>query len=716
MWGSSRTILDVYDFDGNHVKRHAIEYPEGIYFTGVYSIISNPEGTELNAIVHYGSGVVKPDFGFVTIDTETGEVTDLQPVFSEKSRKLVHPGASIFNIAYIGEYAVATLDDNNNGGMLSKWQLLLFKDNEAITDFDLSTLNVSLFESFSIDESTDTLYAVGIEKGELISMAFDMNNGHLKSSNSFENTGDDSFNITEYTATNNGELVKIDSLGNIMKVNTDTMTPQTVIESNWYTPYLLPKADNDWIFNSGVLSSNENRTVILDLVSTYYGSDESVSNLYIRVLRKAETNPHAGKKIIELALPPNSGVTDYLSKAIYEFNKTDNEYIIRIWDKYNTGFIPGRITTSASEDDTKIFEMIQDLKGDDAPDIALGVQKNYAMRDEVFMDLSDFLEPEVLAKQYGNIFEAGKINGKLYFLPITLEIEGLVTNTELVPDGAPGITFEDFEKLINEEMNGFSPYDFPSSTVYNKQSFLLSCIDTKSAIEGETIDFGTAQFRAAAEYTKENFEYDDETTTPIEYLYDWSRYRGECYYAKIDDYLDYVHACFTENAYYKIIGTPSVDARGPRFKALETISVSATTDVKDGCKKFLNYLFSGAFLSENDYAFRHIVTNMDIMNKDIENLTTLNNDAYDRYLVSVQSGVIRPVPEYAKVTGDKHATDDMRAIFMNSLGTISTYYYEDYTIVQFALEELAPYYAGDRTLDDVIRYLNDRTTKYIREM
>ena len=44
------------------------------------------------------------------------------------------------------------------------------------------------------------------------------------------------------------------------------------------------------------------------------------------------------------------------------------------------------------------------------------------------------------------------------------------------------------------------------------------------------------------------------------------------------------------------------------------------------------------------------------------------------------------------------------------------YYYEDYTIVQFVFEELAPYYAGDRSLEDAIRYINDRTSKYVREM
>ena len=58
----------------------------------------------------------------------------------------------------------------------------------------------------------------------------------------------------------------------------------------------------------------------------------------------------------------------------------------------------------------------------------------------------------------------------------------------------------------------------------------------------------------------------------------------------------------------------------------------------------------------------------------------------------------------------------MRDSFKESLSSISTYYYEDHTIVQFVEEELAPYYAGDRSLDEAIRYINDRVTKYVREM
>jgi hypothetical protein len=436
------------------------------------------------------------------------------------------------------------------------------------------------------------------------------------------------------------------------------------------------------------------------------------------VLKKADKNPHAGKTVVELALPVNSGITDYLARSIYQFNKEDNEYLIRVWNKYKTGFNLGRSLFGAvDEDEQQVYQMIQDLRGDDAPDLVIGIQKNYAMRDDVFMDLTDFLDPDVMEKQFGNIIEAGRINGKLYFLPVTLKIEGLVTNKELLKDGAVGITFDDYDKLIKNDMNGFSPYDHAFTLAYNKRSFILSCIDTKKAIEGDKIEFGTEQFRAAVEYANENIPYENEKSMPDGYDYEYSkRYRGECYYEKIDDFLDYVRACRTTEGQYTIIGTPSVDASGPRFTAIETISVSATTDAKDGCRKFMNYLFSGSAFAPSECEFKQIVTNKDVMNNNLKILSDINNKAVKSYQDSKASKAIIVPSEIDTAYGDKEATDDMRDRFIKSLSSITVYYYEDYAIVQFLDEELKPYFAGDRSLDDAIKFINDRTTKYVREM
>ena len=709
-----RTLLDTYDYEGNRIGRQEVTCPELEDFRigSIFTCSSDPEGKTLKTILYIHSAS-KHETVFADIDTSTGIVSNIKKVFTKELEKI---RGNIFRFESAGEYTIAVLDKADAG--IIDYQLMLFKNDEFVCVLDLSTVKIMyLLYGFYIDESADSLYMSCYEAADIVALEFSLKTGKLKNKKSFLDSDAKSVNFGEYTLTNNSEMCKIDSRGNIVKLNINSMTPETVIDTNWYSPYFYSLGNNKYSVTSTILSCTENKTVILDSESATYACYEYTNTDYIRVLKKADKNPHAGKQIIELALPLNDGITDYLARAIFEFNKSDNEYLIRVWDKYKTGFVIGRsAVATGDENEQQVYKMIQDLKGDDAPDLALDIQKNYAMRDEVFMDLTDFLEPEVMNKQFGNIIEAGRINGKLYFLPVTLEIEALVTKSDTLKDGAIGLTFEEYDKLVKDSMFGFSPYDYPNSEVYNKRAFILSCIDTKGSIDGNKIEFGTDQFRTAVQYAKEHFKYDDLNSTPQEYLMDWSRYRGKCYYARIGDYLDYVHDCYTSKDPYSIIGTPSVDASGPRFKAIETISVSATTDVKDGCKKFINYLFAGTAFASGDCDFRHIVTNREIMNKNIETLAERNNEVYKWFEAQVENGVFIPAAGLDKAYGDKYATDDMAEIFLNSLSTISTYYYEDYSIIKFLDEELAPYYAGDRSLDDAIKYVNDRTAKYVREM
>ena len=49
------------------------------------------------------------------------------------------------------------------------------------------------------------------------------------------------------------------------------------------------------------------------------------------------------------------------------------------------------------------------------------------------------------------------------------------------------------------------------------------------------------------------------------------------------------------------------------------------------------------------------------------------------------------------------------------LSNLSVYYIEDKDIRNIICEELAPYYVGDHSIDDTIKYINDRVSKYINE-
>lgn len=713
-WATVRTVLDTYDYEGNLLNRQTIDLPDDLQLFDVCGSTVDSEGKTIKTVIQFAG---YQNTAFVEIDAESGTVTNMKELIGEAVKRRLKPESDLLSINSSGKYTLAVMWHPRRTGESSNRQLLLFKDGEFVQVLEPSNVSfLALMDGFSVDESANSLFVGVYTMDDNLSLEFDIATGQQKSARSFLETGGETLDFAEYTATADGDLCKIDSLGNIISIDTGKMTPKTIIDANWYTPYFYPVYSEEQGVRSKIISCGEERTVIVDSEYILYGVDITEQKSYIRVLTRSDKNPHAGKEIIKIALPPNSGVSDYLAKTIYEFNKADNEYLIRVWDKYNSGFTIGLAAGVLEENDQEVYKMIQALNGKDAPDIVINIQKNYAMHDDVFMDLTGFLEQEVMDKQYKNIIEAGRIDGKLYFLPVTIEIEGLVTNKELIEDGAAGLTFEEFEKLIKDKMNGFSPYDYPNSYAYNKRTFLLSCIDTKRAIEGQKIEFGTEQFRAAAEYAKDNFVYDNEKSVPKEYATDWTRFRGECYYARIGDYLDFVYACNKSNASYKIIGTPSTAASGPRFKAVETVSVSATTKVKDGCRKFLNYMYSGAAYNSAECDFRFITTNKEIMDRNIEFLTKHNNDAYNDYKTSVETGKFIPAAGLDKAFGHKEATADMSGSFKESLSSISTYYYEDHMIVKFVEEELAPYYAGDRSLDDAVRFLNDRTAKYIREM
>ena len=253
--------------------------------------------------------------------------------------------SSIWFATSIGDYeAVITIDDYA-GGPLKYDQLVLFKDTELVCYIELAELNLrDILFSISIDESKNSLYLAGYEEADLVNFEFDITNGELKNKKSFYDFDDESVNIAEYTPTDNGELCKIDSLGTITRVNISDMTPETVLDTNWYNPYFYAHGTDDDYTASTVLSYSADRTILLDSESKAYGMSGVFNAQYIRVLTKMDKNPHAGKEIIELAFPIKPEASAYLARSINEFNNTDDEYLIRIWDKSrNSGVMKHRI-------------------------------------------------------------------------------------------------------------------------------------------------------------------------------------------------------------------------------------------------------------------------------------------------------------------------------------------------------------------------------------
>lgn len=95
-------------------------------------------------------------------------------------------------------------------------------------------------------------------------------------------------------------------------------------------------------------------------------------------------------------------------------------------------------------------------------------------------------------------------------------------------------------------------------------------------------------------------------------------------------------------------------------------------------------------------------------------ITEKNNDAQAGLLE--MADYMTGIADDAALYGYKYAGDGLGDNFLDCLTALSRYYYDDPVITAFLTEEIGPYYAGDRSLDDVIKILNDRSEKYIKEM
>ncbi|MDO4421118.1 MAG: hypothetical protein Q4C15_03620 [Eubacteriales bacterium] len=711
-----RTMLDTYDSNGNLLNQIKVTDPGNYSITMINNIKPGKDGNTAEAIAEL-FGASGFETAIITIDLISGEAKDPRPFRNADGSNLeLQEGnsswAGVTDVYTAGDYYFPVIYASGYSTSSTVY-IYSFVGSEYKCEFDMSELpDIYNLDEFSYDSISKTVFTIGYTRndGPLV-LEFDPETGKLINSTKYDAQNTDDINLAEYQAVTSGELCRIDTLGNITAFDMQSQEVKTVIENNWYTPYFSDLSREE----VKLIACSDEEAVIYSSKSTEYSMFFSGIDETVTILKRADKNPHAGKTVIELATPIDTKITEYMSNAIYEFNRTDNEYLIRVWSKYNSGLKAGRDLSVLNEDDEKLYTMIQELKGREAPDLAIGIQKNYAMRDDIFEDLTGYLDQEIMDKQFTNIIEASKIGGKLYFLPVTLEIEGLVTDTSLINNGACGITFEDYENLVTDKLDGFSPYDYPLSTYNNKKDFMLSCIDTKSAIEGNNVEFGTDQFNKAVESSNEYFA--DDGFTPAG-DYDWNeevkRVRGACRYDRIESFTEFIHACKSSEGSYTIIGTPSVNASGPRFRALETISVTSSSGSKEGCRKFINFLFSGAGFGDADKEFQNIVTNKDVMAKNIALISEENNKGQktDEEL----SDYITELDDYCIVYGYKESTKAMEEGMMNSLSTISVYYYDDPVITAFLIEEISPYYAGDRPLEDAVRILNDRVEKYIEEM
>lgn len=421
---------------------------------------------------------------------------------------------------------------------------------------------------------------------------------------------------------------------------------------------------------------------------------------------RAKTNPHAGKTIITT----DGFYREVIYTAIWTFNRTDKDYYIRI--------VPNSYTDSErsanTSDKPEIYtrgevgnRMMVDLMAGECPDVVFYVSSYGQLNNgNCMMDLKPYLESSKMNNQvFDNIVKACENDGCLYAMPLSFVLDGIVVDrTKCGFDGA-GMTFDQFGQFTDSYCNGLN-------VVSNSRTgFIGECLNYQYDVveQNGTVNFDCPGFRTMAEYTRDH-------VNDVEINDYWNSFTRSSIcsdHTCIEGYLGWFDEIKNAPFDYSdadLIGFPSADGRGPAANIRCFVSVTQGSKCPIGAWRFIETLLSddvqkslcsqtGTFQNEfpiNKKAFDEIGTAcVDIFNKQIDrdyNWMSASADKSGMHVDKADLGALKTV------------TEAVNYIFKSDA---------DIDIIVY--EEIQPYLAGDKSLDDVIKIMNDRARTVMNE-
>ena len=473
---------------------------------------------------------------------------------------------------------------------------------------------------------------------------------------------------------------------------------------------------------------------------------QSISfDFYEVELKKAEKNPHAGKQILEL-YSAGGNTSDVVSDAILEFNRTNGQYYIEVTDRYDDdrSYLSGyyyvdeeleRVEFNAhynitNEDDRARIELSQgsklsdslavDIINGDGPDILMNVSGYGQLNNPDYLtDLTPYIGELDPAKYFTNIIGCAKVDGKLYQLPICYKIYGIQTSSKYVGATGTGFTTKEYESFLRGEdaLNGKDIITVGQPYYFAK---LFNAMSDKFIKNGK-VDLSAPEFKILADYVKDNvpekgrkWDSSDEdliaTMNANQKVVDvkWSSPTARL--TSCSGLKDYVVTMSEVSLGTAFAGIPSTDGRGPMAETYISVAVSSQALNIDACGEFVKLLMSetiqekyaldGKFVLSRD-AFRKAGASAieyyngeggyELFGVDFKNFVPLDDDK--RYKLSDKN-----IDEVEKII--------LSCSIMNNV---------DPAIDIILIEEMPPYFLGQKDLDSVIKIAQDRAQKVLDE-
>ena len=443
---------------------------------------------------------------------------------------------------------------------------------------------------------------------------------------------------------------------------------------------------------------------------------DMIEKTYAVSLVKTDKNPHAGKKYIDMGTIgiPSGDLLDY----IVSYNTEDgNTSRIRVRD-YNTVLAPDLSYSQRQTilSDRVYSEMLEGKGPDILVDFSCFSQFN---SEEILVDLNKYVDgPNGLNREeyFDNVLSAFENKGKLYQIPVCFDIRGLLGNKDLIGERT-GWTYSEFsgiveklpsdvkvmaeleyndllERMLSDAMLDF--IDYTKKDVYFDGDEFSQLLKITKEYGTDYVETGNADGDGIPDFTVSDPQQSTEdlmkqgklALLPTE-IYNLYRYAE-------------TRSILENRGIY--IGMPSPSGSGVSAMPVLTLAISSVSHNKDEAWTFIRRLFD----EDSQYSYTSSLGSIPLHRKAFDRICddaiSDNQFLIEQFEHDESFFSFFPFPE----TMVRISQDDAKG-FKSLIESVSTIMSTDPSVLQIIEEEAAPYFRGEKSVEDVCRIVQDRT-------
>lgn len=414
--------------------------------------------------------------------------------------------------------------------------------------------------------------------------------------------------------------------------------------------------------------------------------------LQLIIVAPGITQKESREEIVVAAMPD-----DYLSYCIMKFNRENPDYYVTLepWTDYQETF---------SEYTEKLQLEMSAGRGPDLIRSDIIDLRDYGNKG--FLLPLDSYFPNVDEDLVNAALESGTVDGICYAIPYSFRLYTMVS-IDAVAGNRKGWNVEEMLNCMEE--NGIMTL-YPGARPWDVVYYCV-CLDEKSKTfidwEGKTANFQSEEFIRLLEFAKNHGDQKEdlycenlyEEMLSGKYVIMWpGGYDG------VSGYIDDLQELKGNT---RVLGFPVEEGSGSMLQG-RGFAVNKSSNVKEGAIDFLRFLTSydnQSMMANNQYGF---AINKNVLEEQIkERIKELPDD------ISVSQGTM-DLYEWEMLTQDLFTSNQAEELLevINESRAYSTRFN---AITKILYEETQPFFAGERTAEDVAMYVQNRVQLYLNE-